>query len=289
LVEAMASDLTPEDSRHADLGDVLSGRITVDNALVHMRSHLDVLAGGDALSVDDLFMAPEMHALMARLRGTADIIFIVTGNVHDARSKALIDVADSVILEVVQGVSSYRDLYQASNDYTLVADKLLGVVYVGNTVASGRRRALPAAKPPDTPVRNTPEQASPGQTTSIESELESGREIAPVDDVAPDHVIRPGDIASDDTIRPGDIPAIMPNGIAPIRPNEIAPDDTIRPGDITAIRPNDIPLDDTISPEDEIYDPPPWANGAVREIAAAEQTSPSIRDDDLAAPRPVGR
>ena len=42
VVEAMASHLTPEDSRHADLGDVLSGRITVDNALVHLRSHLDV-------------------------------------------------------------------------------------------------------------------------------------------------------------------------------------------------------------------------------------------------------
>jgi polysaccharide biosynthesis transport protein len=154
VVEAMASDLTPEDSRHADLGDVLSGRITVGNALVHMRSHLDVLAGGDALSVDDLFMAPEMHSLVDRLRGTADIIFIVTSNVHDARSKALIDVADSVILEVVQGVSSYRDLYQASNDYTLVADKLLGVVYVANAASHGRR-AVPPAKPTDTPARDT--------------------------------------------------------------------------------------------------------------------------------------
>ena len=89
-----------------------------------------------------------MHALVDRLRDTADIIFIVTSNVHDARSKALIDVADSVILEVVQGVSSYRDLYQASNDYTLVADKLLGVVYVANAVSRGRR-AVPPAKPTD--------------------------------------------------------------------------------------------------------------------------------------------
>ena len=152
--------------------------------------HLDVLAGGDALSVDDLFMAPEMHALVDRLRDTADIIFIVTSNVHDARSKALIDVADSVILEVVQGVSSYRDLYQASNDYTLVADKLLGVVYVANAVSRGRRAGR-SAKPTYTPVRDTGEQASSGQTTSADSEVGSEREIAQVADVVPDAKIGP--------------------------------------------------------------------------------------------------
>jgi polysaccharide biosynthesis transport protein len=319
VVEAMASHLTPEDSGHADLGDVLSGRITADNALVHVRSHLDVLAGGDALSVDDLFMAPEMHALVDRLRDTADIVFIVTSNVHDARSKALIDVADSVILEVVQGVSSYRDVYQASNDYTLVADKLLGVVYVANAVPSRGRRAVPPPKPTDTPVRDAREQASSGETTSVDSELRSEREIAPADEVAPDHMIRANDIAPDDTIRPGDIAPIRPDDIppddtirpgdiapirpddippddtirpgdiAPIRPDDIPPDDTIRPGDIAPIRPDDIPPDDTMKPDDEIYDPPPWSNGTVRRIAAAEQTSPSVRDNDLAATRQAGR
>jgi capsular polysaccharide biosynthesis protein len=286
VVEAVASHLTPEDSRHTNLGDVLSGRITVDNALINRRSYLDVLAGGDALSVDDLFMAPEMHALVDRLRRTADIVFIVTSNVHDARSKALIDVADSVILEVVQGVSSYRDLYQASNDYTLVADKLLGVVYVA-TAVSRRRRAGRRVKPTDTPVRDTREPASSGKT-SVHSKLGSENEIARVDKVAPDDTIRPGDIPLDDTIRPDDIP--------PIRPDGIPLDDTIRPGDIPPIRPDGIPLDDTIRPGDippirpgdEIYDPPPWSNGAVRAIAAAEQASPHVRDDDLAA-RPVGR
>jgi polysaccharide biosynthesis transport protein len=291
VVEAMASHLSPEDSRYADLGDVLSGRITADSALVHLRSHLDVLAGGDALSVDDLFMAPEMHALVDRLRDTADIVFIVTSNVHDARSKALIDVADSVILEVVQGVSSYRDLYQASNDYTLVADKLLGVVYVADAASRGSRAVSPA-RPTDTPVRDIRKQASSGQTTSADSEVGSEREIAPVADVAPDDVIRPGDIPPDDTIRPGDI--------APISAGDTAPDDTIRPGDIRPISPGDTAPDDTVRPRDvapdhmmrphdEIYDPPPWSNGADRRIAAAEQTSRPVRDNDLAAPRRAGR
>jgi capsular polysaccharide biosynthesis protein len=272
VVEAMASHLTSEESRHADLGDVLSGRITADNALVHVRSHLDVLAGGDALSVDDLFMAPEMHALVDRLRDTADIVFIVTSNVHDARSKALIDVADSVILEVVQGVSSYRDVYQASNDYTLVADKLLGVVYVANALSGGRRVA-PPAKPTDPTVRDAREHASSGETTSVDSELRSEREIAPVDEVAQDHMIRANDSAPDDTIRPGDI--------APIRANDSPPDDTIRPADIAS--------DHMVRPDDEIYDAPPWSNGAVRGIADAEQTSRSVRDNDLAAPRQARR
>jgi hypothetical protein len=230
VVEAMASHLTPEDTGHADLADVLSGRITVEDALVHMRPHLDVLAGDYALSVDDLFMAPEMHALVDRLRDRADIIFIVTSNVHDARSKALIDVADSVILEVVQGVSNYRDLYVASNDYTFVADKLLGVVYVAKGVARGRK-AGPSAKPTDTSVRDAWEQVSPRRATSVDSELPSS-EIAPVDDAAPDHVI---------------------------------------------------------GPDDEIYAPPPWSNGAVRGNGAGGQAPSSVRDGDLAVPRRAGR
>jgi capsular polysaccharide biosynthesis protein len=275
VVEAMASHLTPEDNRHADLGDVLSGRITVDKALVHMRSHLDVLAGGDALSVDDLFMAPEMHALVDRLRDTADIIFIVTSNVHDARSKALIDVADSVILEVVQGVSSYRDIYQASNDYTLVADKLLGVVYVARAVSRGRSAGR-SAKPTDIPVRDTGEQASLGKTTSADSELGSESEIAPVDDVAPTHEIAPiDDDAPTHEIAPIDDDAPT-HEIAPI--DDVAPTHEIAPID-------DVAPTHEIAPDDESYLLPPWSNGAVRRIGANEQPPTPVRDSDLTAPR----
>jgi hypothetical protein len=146
-----------------------------------------------------------MHALLDSVRDTADIVFIVTSNVHDARSKALIDVADSVMLEVVQGVSSYRDLYKASNDYALVADKLLGVVYVASASSRGRN-AGPSAIRTDIPVWDTGEQASPGKTTSVEpwqsgdvstprlavaSEHRSESEIAPVENVAPDHAKGP--------------------------------------------------------------------------------------------------
>ena len=212
-----------------------------------------------------------MHTLVADLRKSAEIIFLVTSNVHDARSKALIDLADSVILEVIQGVSSYRDLYSASNDYPFVADKLLGVVYVSNAVSRGRR-AAPPAKPTDT-VRGTGEQTSSGKTTSADSELGSESEIAPVGDDAPDDLTRPDDIALDDTIRPGDI--------APIRPDDIAPDHMTTPDDVAP--------DDMTRPDDETYDPPPWSNGAVRGIAATEQTSPSVRDNDLAVPWLTGR
>jgi capsular polysaccharide biosynthesis protein len=264
VVEAMASHLTPKDSGHADLADVLSGRMTVDNALVQVRPHLNILAGDDALSVDDLFMAPEMHTLVNSLRDMTDIVFIVTSNVHDARSKALIDGADSVILEVVQGVSSYRDLYRASNDYTLVADKLLGVVYVARAVSRGRG-AGPSAKPTDRTVRDAGEQASPGKTTSLDSELGSESEIEPVDDIAPDNLIGPDDLALDNLIRPDDL----------------APDNLIRPDDLAP--------DNVILPADEIYNLPPWANGAVRGIATDEQSPSSVHETDLAAPRRTGR
>jgi polysaccharide biosynthesis transport protein len=285
VVEAMASHLTPKDSGHADLADVLSGRMTVDNALAQVRPHLNILAGDDALSVDDLFMAPEMHTLVNSLRDMTDIVFIVTSNVHDARSKALIDVADSVILEVVQGVSSYRDLYRASNDYTLVADKLLGVVYVARAVSP--RGAGPSAKPTDTTVQDTGEQASPGKTTSVASELGSESEIEPVDDLAPDNLIGPDDLAPDNLIGPDDL---TPDNL--IRPDDLTPDNLIRPDDLTPdnlIRPDDLTPDDLIRPDDEIYNLPPWSNGAVRGIAADEQSPSSVHESDMAASRRAGR
>jgi capsular polysaccharide biosynthesis protein len=145
VIEAIDAQLSlPERVEQSPgLAEVLSGQVPVADAVVPVRPHLQVLGNDGRLSVDDLFMAPEMHQLIGNLRGSADIIFVVTSNVHDPRSKALIDIADSVILEVVQGVSSYRDLYQASNDYTQVAEKLLGVVYVS---AGGRRRAQGSEK-----------------------------------------------------------------------------------------------------------------------------------------------
>jgi hypothetical protein len=244
------------------LAAVLSGRVTLDNALVHVRPHLDVLTCADALSVDDLFMAPEMHALVDSLRDMADIVFIVSGNVHDARSKALIDVADSVILEVVQGVSSYRDLYQASNDFTLVADKLLGVVYVALAVSRGRRTKSSATT--NTPMRDT---ASPGKTASVDPEFGSESETAPIDGTAPTHLTAPID------------------GTAPT--HLTAPIDDTAPTHLTA------PIDDTApdhetAPTEEIYPPPPWTNGAVQRIDANEQPPTPVRDKDLAAPRRAG-
>jgi hypothetical protein len=254
VVEAMASHLTPDESGHADLAAVLSGRSTVDNALVHVRPHLDVLACEDALSVDDLFMAPEMHALVESLRDRADIVFIVTSNVHDARSKALIDVADSVILEVVQGVSSYRDLYQASNDYTLVADKLLGVVYVAR--AASRRSSTKSSATTNTPVRDTGKQVSPGKRTFVDPQPKSESEVAPVTATTPDHQTAP---VTDTT-----------------------PDHQTAPVTDTA-------LDHESAPTEEIFVLPPWSNGAARGLGANEQAPSPLRDGDLAAARRPGR
>jgi hypothetical protein len=123
----------------ASLADVISGTIAADKALVQVRPQLQLLVNTKTPHVDDLLTSPEMHRLVDELRGAADVVLVVTSNVHDSRSKALIAVADSVILEVIQGVSSYRDLYQAANDSPIVAEKLLGVVYVsGHGRANGR-------------------------------------------------------------------------------------------------------------------------------------------------------
>lgn len=151
-VDSQLIDSSPEN--RGGLAAVLDGRTSLVDSLVPIRPHLDVLPSGDTLGVDDLFMAPEMRELINSLRETADLIFLVTSNVHDPRSKALVDLADSVILEAVQGVSSYRDLYRASTDYTLVAEKLLGVVYVSNVRSRG------AATETATSIAQDPDESS---------------------------------------------------------------------------------------------------------------------------------
>jgi hypothetical protein len=129
------------------LARVLAGQQSARSVMVPIRSHLNLIPSGNQVGVDDLFMAPEMHRLVTDLRGSADIVLIVTGNIHDPRAKALADVADSVILEAREGVSSYRDLYRASNDYALLTDKLLGVVYVSHTRHAGSPRRSSSDRP----------------------------------------------------------------------------------------------------------------------------------------------
>ena len=296
VVEAMASHLMPDENGHADLAAVLSGRSTVDNALVQVRPHLAVLACDDALGVDDLFMAPEMHALVGSLRHTADIVFIVTSNVHDARSKALIDVADSVILEVVQGVSSYRDLYQASNDYTLVAEKLLGVVYLS------RGRSAKRSATTNTLVRDTRAQVSPGKRTSVDPELGSKGVTAPVADTAPDHETTPiADTAPDHETAPvadtrpdhetapvaDAAPDHETTPIADAAPDhETTPIADAAPGHETAPVADTAPDHDN-APTEEIFLLPPWSNG-VRRLGDNEQAPSPLHDSDLAAARRAG-
>jgi succinoglycan biosynthesis transport protein ExoP len=143
VIEAVGSQLTSGDETDGGLAGVLDGRTTLEQSLIQVRPHLQVLPGGDPVGVDDLFMAPQMRVLISDLQQSADLIFLVTSNVHDPRSKALVDLADAVILEAVQGVSSYRDLYRASTDYSLVAEKLLGVVYVSNVTTRGKGTGVP--------------------------------------------------------------------------------------------------------------------------------------------------
>jgi capsular polysaccharide biosynthesis protein len=148
VVEAVDSQLSSNVAGESSgLARVLAGEQSARAAMVPVRSHLNLIPNGNQVGVDDLFMAPEMHRLVNDLRGSADIVLIVTGNIHDPRSKALADVADSVILEAREGMSSYRDLYRASNDYALLTDKLLGVVYVSHSRFAGSPRRSSSDRP----------------------------------------------------------------------------------------------------------------------------------------------
>jgi capsular polysaccharide biosynthesis protein len=146
VVEATGAQL-PIHHGPADLSSALANHADLDQAITSVNGQLRVLPpGGQSGRVDDsLFLSPRMHTVLTYLRHKSDVVLLVGGNAQEAATRALIDLADSVVIEVVEGASSYDDLYQTANGNQKLAKKLLGAVFVSHTSEKGKHQSHDAS------------------------------------------------------------------------------------------------------------------------------------------------
>ncbi len=126
------------------LTDVLRGEISLEDGLVTLTAHLQVLpCGATDPRNDDRLGGPHVATLFERVSDVADIAVVATGPLLEARSQALALVNDTCLVEAVQGVSSIDELVEITNDLNPV--NVLGVVFVRPARGSGQgQRELPA-------------------------------------------------------------------------------------------------------------------------------------------------
>jgi capsular polysaccharide biosynthesis protein len=124
----------------ADLAGYLDGQGETPGPapLVPLGEFLSLLPASELAAPDDVFMSPEMAHLIADLRQGADVVVMIGGGLGSSAARALADLSDTVICEVREGESSYRDLAIAT---PAIEAKDAGVVYLRHSsVREARRR-----------------------------------------------------------------------------------------------------------------------------------------------------
>lgn len=126
VTRAAGSSNTPA----TGLSDILAADGDPAPALHEILPHGKVIRNGDPLSIDDLFMTPQMDSLMSLLRDQSDVVIVVAGSIHDSRTLALANACDVVVLEATTDDSTFADLRRTTDDMEAIGDKLLGVILV---------------------------------------------------------------------------------------------------------------------------------------------------------------
>ena len=121
------------------LTELLLGQANLDDTLVTVRDHLDVIPIGMAgKDIDDLLLSPAMLELVDEMKSRADVVVIVTGSARGPRARAVATMVDVVVVEVGEGgTTNMRDLTQMS-EQRAGSPKFGGVIYV-----NGQRRRRP--------------------------------------------------------------------------------------------------------------------------------------------------
>lgn len=134
LVDAAATG--PQRGR--GLTDLLRGRADIDEVLRTDGSHLATLrAGTDAHDLEDLVLSPAMREVVGDLGKRADLVLLTAGEAASARVESLAQQVDLVILEVMAGRTTAREVKDALRELTDDGRVPAGLVLV---VPPGRRR-----------------------------------------------------------------------------------------------------------------------------------------------------
>lgn len=131
LVDTLVVGITRTDvPTHPYLTDVLVADGDPTRAVDRIRPFASVIRSREDIRAEDLFLTPQMSAMLDHLRARAEIVVITAGSVNDARTRALVDIADALVVEVVESVSRYDDLARIADDRSPYAKKLLGAIFI---------------------------------------------------------------------------------------------------------------------------------------------------------------
>ena len=186
VVDATASGSGPSTILHPEgedgLAEGLLGDSVLTEALAPVAPLLWVLGPGKEIdTVADLFVGTEMDRLLDSAKDHCDVVIVATGSLQQGIAQSLADVADTVVVEVDQDVTTRPELDGLARSMQVLSSSFLGTIFVGRDAADrtqlfrphlpvhqrqlppGPFAALdpvadapPPADPPDAPPREAP-------------------------------------------------------------------------------------------------------------------------------------
>ncbi len=121
------------------LSDVLLGLEAIDTSLRPVAPLMRVLPPGrDITRITDLFVGDPMVRVLRRAAEMSDVVIIASGSVQSGSAQSLANLADSVVIEVVESATDRSEIERASEALERLGGRYLGAVFVGHPVAAKR-------------------------------------------------------------------------------------------------------------------------------------------------------
>lgn len=118
------------------LAEVLLGEAVLTDALSPVAPLLWVLPPGHEISgVADLFVGTEMSRLLDAAKDHCDVVIVAADSVQQGVAQSLADMADAVIIETEQDVTTRSELDRAARALKLLGSSFLGTVFLGRDAA----------------------------------------------------------------------------------------------------------------------------------------------------------
>lgn len=122
------------------LAEVLLGDAVLSDALAPVAPKLWSLAPGDAIvAVADLFVGNEMSRLLDAAKDHCDVVVVASGSAQQGTAQSLADMADAVMVETDQDLTTRAELERAARALKLLSCSFLGTVFLGR---DARKRDL---------------------------------------------------------------------------------------------------------------------------------------------------
>lgn len=118
------------------LAEVLVGQAVLTEALSPVAPLLWVLPPGQGIGeVADMFVGREMSRMLDATKDHCDVVIVAADSVQQGVSQSLADLADAVVVETDQDVTTRSELTRASRALQLLSCSFLGTFFLGRDAA----------------------------------------------------------------------------------------------------------------------------------------------------------